>query len=673
MDQEENKNLALLGQNRTELMNCVDVLKFVPKGADDVTIESAWGTVIFFDDDENDSKVRLISLINFVTTISQLLSVPQPPLFLTRVKHDANGLYVSGGPKKYYPLGILKQFESLFVFKIEAQSYLPVEIINALEVCFRTKVSTNVYQIFEHEGQTVLLDRLAIFLKKNLGFLDDFTSVLTSKMLSAATVREQRTHNKKSNKIKLYTARKNLMDNVSGHQREVSIDAKHEAHTKIANADDKDIFIDALTAIMSIRQVSDEEGVGPQKINIHFEILRALRIAFLAQAQSTANPEWTSFGNAVIQEFTNYLDHPGGLLYIWEMKRGRAPDLAIVDHLKEFLVQIMRASIGLKMDVQSDGKIKCASRFGDSLAPCLVIESFAQKLLTLFGKGVFPEQSQLEQLTDDLLKEKVKTIILQSDIKNQAAFSFGQVKPSPQETFVHDAKNPTETGTAPTEFPLLEAIVEQMDTDSSYETEIKSRVYCPTIGDGVEVVFDSAVSVKLARIRIFEALADFIDVLKLDSNARTVVANMYLEYATKLRDDEQLDDARYQTMGFTAMWPLFLRRIKNTKTTLETQKLKASDDDDDAEGDEEKTSGPKLPVITDAAQIFSRKSDGFSTEGNGDEAAHILKNVIKNLASDILRSALVVGIGGMEFTNYEELIRPETIPCSEKVCTNRLS
>ena len=223
------------------------------------------------------------SLIAFVTTLTQ----PPPPLFLTKVSKDENGkLYVSVHPNRYYPLGILPP--ELFVFTIGGELYLPVEIINALEACFRWKASNGVYdKLVDEDDDTHKtqreIDRMAEFIRTDVTFdgSEEFTGVLTSRMM----VEDRNKLSKTSIKTSRYTQRSNMLDNISGRGEErksiVTASPEEVVNVNIATASTKDIFIDALTNIMPIRmdetQLPDQEAEN----NLYTVINHAVANSFL--------------------------------------------------------------------------------------------------------------------------------------------------------------------------------------------------------------------------------------------------------------------------------------------------------------------------------------------------------------------------------------------------------
>ena len=144
---------------------------------------------------------------------------------------------------------------------------------------------------------------------------------------------------------------------------------------------------------------------------------------------------------------------------------------------------------------------------------------------------------------------------------------------------------------------------------------------------------------------MFEAFETFLNILIEDQNALAVVKEMYLNYANRLHGANQLQQHKYYAMEFSEMWPIFLERIAATSaTTAAAAKVK-----DDDEGDK-KSSTSKDPgvngIISPSAQIFGRHFDGISTENKyGDEAPHILKNVIKDFACQLLQLRCG-GLGG---------------------------
>jgi hypothetical protein len=144
---------------------------------------------------------------------------------------------------------------------------------------------------------------------------------------------------------------------------------------------------------------------------------------------------------------------------------------------------------------------------------------------------------------------------------------------------------------------------------------------------------------------MFEAFEPFLNILISDQSAMDVVEEMYLNYANRLHGAGQLQQHKYDAMALSEMWPIFLERIAATSaTTAAAAKVK-----DDDEGDK-KSSTSKDPgvngIISPSAQIFGRHFDGISTENKyGDEAPHILKNVIKDFACQLLQLRCG-GLGG---------------------------
>jgi len=82
------------------------------------------------------------------------------------------------------------------------------------------------------------------------------------------------------------------------------------------------------------------------------------------------------------------------------------------------------------------------------------------------------------------------------------------------------------------------------------------------------------------------------------------------------------------------MWPIFVERIIKTSATTAT----ASAVKDDEEEDNKSSSTKNIGIISPNVQIFGRHFDGISAESKyGDEAPHILKNVIKDFACQLLQ------------------------------------
>jgi hypothetical protein len=116
---------------------------------------------------------------------------------------------------------------------------------------------------------------------------------------------------------------------------------------------------------------------------------------------------------------------------------------------------------------------------------------------------------------------------------------------------------------------------------------------------------------------------------------------MYFAYASKLLDASQLTQAKFDGMAFNDMWDIFLTRIAATSATTAAASVVKDDEEED-----KKSSTKDIGIISSDAQIFGRHFDGISAESKyGDEAPHILKNVIKDFACQLLQLRCG-GLGG---------------------------
>jgi len=197
------------GFNR--LYSCIDVIK-VEKGDGGVGVKLLHQGVI---KNTPDNDGRLQALIEFVESV-YAGGDNVPSVFLTKIHKVGDEWYVH--PNGYFPLGILPEW--LFIFEWGDVYFAPLEIINALEVCFRTKVSEGVYDtLTEQNDQQWLneIERMAQFLKNDVSekWYDAWrTPVLTSRMM----VQDRNNlfnPTKNSGKTTRYTARARLLSNVT--------------------------------------------------------------------------------------------------------------------------------------------------------------------------------------------------------------------------------------------------------------------------------------------------------------------------------------------------------------------------------------------------------------------------------------------------------------------------
>jgi len=149
------------------------------------------------------------------------------------------------------------------------------------------------------------------------------------------------------------------------------------------------------------------------------------------------------------------------------------------------------------------------------------------------------------------------------------------------------------------------------------------------------VYFPKPPSVKIVRIVMHNFFNTF---FKLCTDSDTVtnhLETMYVNYATRLFDADNLDRRKHDTiMDFETVWHAFINRVENTNAT----KAAAAAVNDDDKEDIASVAVGNSAAIDETAQQFSRFNDGLSAEKtNGDEAAHILKNVIKDFACQILQ------------------------------------
>ena len=651
-----------------ELYNCVNVLLVRNNGGTMQIVNSQ--DQVLSQVSAND-QARLQSLITFVTTLEQPSPIPplpplppllplKPPLFLTKVNKDENGkFYVSSHSNRYYPLGILPP--ELFEFTIGDELYLPVEIINALEACFRWKVSNGVYDKLVREDidnkTTQEINRMAEFLRVDVTFngSEEFTDVLTSRMMAE----DRNNLSKHSVKTARYTQRSNLLNNVSMRGGApvsiVTASPTEVVNVNIAAATDQDIFIDALTNIMPIRMDTTPLPEQARENNLYTVIKRVVHNTFLlgrnALDRNNINvAEWNQFAEYIEKLIDNYLKESHVLSeFLYHTREGSSADPNVVK--KELEEEIFR----YLMQILNDLKFMKGGAIGSSGKPTYAVTDgwtkrtgyskdflggFVQQLREDIGKSLYGTTfPQIGVHTDP--KDAADKMINRSGAKGLPLLSGGP--PGEEKRYIYDAKHHIEQSTASEDFPLLKVIIEEMDEDSRYVIGIMSEVYCIQLNKRVQVPFAKPASVKMVRIKMFKSLVTFLNILKDNEDAKDVVKQMYLDYATHLRDSKQLTDAKYQNMAFDDVWNIFLARIDNTAQTADSAAAVKDDNEDDTTLGS--SSDITLPIISPNVQIFGRHFDGISIEQkHGDEAPHILKNVIKDFACQLLQ--LRCGLGG---------------------------
>ena len=642
-----------------ELYKCINVLS-VTINDDTIQILDASDSLVQVSASD---QARLKSLIDFVTTLAQ---PPPPPLFLTKVHQDKEGkLYVYVHPNRYYPLGILSP--ELFVFTIEGEPYLPVEIINALEVCFRRKASNGVYDKLVAEDVDSKtqreIDRMAKFIQTDVAFdgSEEFTGVLTSRMM----VEDRNKLSKTSIKTSRYTQRSNMLDNISGRGEErksiVTASPEEVVNVNIAAASTKDIFIDALTNIMPIRmdetQLPDQEAEN----NLYTVINHAVANSFLpgrieVYTHYQEHGPWDALEEHIQTIMRHLLEQNDDIERFLAGTRQGAT-VTDVNQAKKILFtslikQLIQHLVAIQILQQTTSEKATITILNTNFEPgagwttlgyssdILVnwLNNFANKVHGKLSSITFPQLKSSDDL--DVWKEEM---ITESKAEGVSLLSGDETQPPSK--YIHDASHPIGQSDSNDPHPLLKVIIEEMDEDSHYVISITSEVHCIILDKIVSVPFDSPASVKIVRIKMFEAFETFLNILKEDEGAMDVVEEMYLNYANRLHGAGQLQPHKYDAMEFSEMWPIFLERIAATSaTTAAAAKVK-----DDDEGDK-KSSTSKDPgvngIISPSAQIFGRHFDGISTENKyGDEAPHILKNVIKDFACQLLQLRCD-GLGG---------------------------
>jgi len=652
-----------------ELYKCINVLQV------QINVGDAGVQLLALGQDDNllpalpaEDQARLKSLIAFVTTLHQ----PPPPLFLTKVHLDNEGkFYVSVHPNRYYPLGILPP--DLFVFNISGEPYLPVEIINALEVCFRRKVSTKVYdklveEDIAHKTQNEI-DRMAEFLRTDVTFngSEEFTSVLTSRMM----VEDRNKLSKNSIKTSRYTQRSNMLDNVSKQFGIVTASPDEVANKNISEATNKDIFIDALTTIMPVRFVEDETQLPDQspENNLYTVINNVIANSFLPgrievySNQGYKNENWNKFEGHIREFMQNLLCCRSGVLasFFNMTRKGTPPDQ--VNQAKAWLFrQLSGALVG---ELNRIGFIKQTSPGGSGVmvtwkatdtwiqlgyAPT-VLTNFLQNFSSMVTEKL--HSTTFSQLNASGDPKAYTTELINNSGSGDVGLSGGETQAlSGGETnapskYIHDANHPTVQNAMDNPHPLLKVIIEEMDEDSRYTIGITSEVMCIQLKEqgaqfSAAVSFNSPASVKIVRIKMFESFVTFLNILRSDKKAMGVVKNMYFAYASKLLEAKQLTQDKFNQMDFDTMWSIFVERIIKTSATTEVAKAVKDDDEEDKKSSSTKDIG----IISPNVQIFGRHFDGISAESkHGDEAPHILKNVIKDFACQLLQLKCG-GLGG---------------------------
>jgi len=645
-----------------ELYKCINVLQVQMNVGDAEVQLLAWGQ------DDNllpalpaEDQARLKSLIAFVTTLHQ----PPPPLFLTKVHLDNEGkFYVSVHPNRYYPLGILPP--DLFVFNISGEPYLPVEIINALEVCFRRKVSTKVYDKLVAEDDDTQktqreIDRMAKFLRTDVTFngSEEFTSVLTSRMM----VEDRNKLSKSSIKTSRYTQRSNMLDNVSKQVGIVTASPDEVANKHILEAPNKDIFIDALTTIMPVRFVEDETQLPDQspENNLYTVINNVIANSFLpGRVEVYSNPQyahanWDAFEKHIQKFMKQLLCCKSAILasFLNATRKGTSPDQvnqakaslfhqlsgALVEELNRirFIEQTSSGGSGGMVTWKATNEWTKLGYAGTVLTNFL--QNFSQMVQEKLDSTTFPQLNESDDAaayTGELIRDSGSGDVGLSGGETQALSGGETNAPS---KYIHDANHPTVQNTMDNPHPLLKVIIEEMDEDSRYTIGITSEVMCIQLKEqsaqfSAAVSFNSPASVKIVRIKMFESFVTFLNILSADEKAMEVVKNMYFDYASKLLEADQLTQDKFNQMDFDTMWPIFVERIIKTSATTAT----ASAVKDDEEEDNKSSSTKNIGIISPNVQIFGRHFDGISAESKyGDEAPHILKNVIKDFACQLLQ------------------------------------
>ena len=215
------------------------------------------------------------------------------------------------------------------------------------------------------------------------------------------------------------------------------------------------------------------------------------------------------------------------------------------------------------------------------------LNNFANKVHGKLSSITFP---QLKSSDDpNIWKEDM---ITESKAEGVSLLSGDETQPPSK--YIHDASHPIGQSDSNDPQPLLKVIIEEMDEDSHYVISISSEVHCIILDKLISVPFDSPASVKIVRIKMFEAFETFLNILIRDQFAMDVVEEMYLNYANRLHGAGQLQQHKYDAMGFDEMWPIFLQRIEATSATTAAAAKVKDDDEGDKKSSTSKDPGVKL-------------------------------------------------------------------------------